>query len=557
MSKKQASAAEDQLVMMHRKARKRKKRKLLITVSVVSVVVILTVFTGVTVLQRRVRSQVSSSDNEVKSATVSVGNISTTVSGSGTLSVDSVETIEIPDTIKIAEYYVDAGDKIAEGDLIATVTNSSLLTAMSTKQKELDELDDRLEEASTEEVDDTISSKLAGRVKKIYAVEGADVATTMYEFGALMRLSLDGYMAVDIESEALAAGDSVSVILSDGDSVDGLVEKVVNKVATILVTDKGTVYEDEVKVQDAEENELGTGKLYIHSEFVIMGYAGTVDSIKVSENAKVSAGKTLIKLTDTETTVNYDALLKERVDLENDLQALIQIYKKGGIYAPLDGVVESLEEISISPNTTMAITINVDETDILSLAVGQEAIVSIDSISSEEIFEGVVAEINTTASSDSGVTYYSAVIHLDKTDKMLSGMSASVVITIEGHEDALLIPVDALHQTSSTAYVYTTYDEETGEFGGMKEVVVGLSNSSYVEITEGLAEGDVVYYTESEEDSMFGNMPSFGGGDMGDMPSGGFGGQGGRPNGGFGGSGGFSGGGMPSGGFSGQGGGGR
>ena len=157
----------------------------------------------------------------------------------------------------------------------------------------------------------------------------------------------------------------------------------------------------------------------------------------------------------------------------------------------------------------MAITISVDETDILSLEVGQEATVSIDSISSET-FEGVVAEVNTSASSDSGVTSYSAVIHIDKTENMLSGMSASVVITIEGHEDALLIPVDALHQTSATAYVYTEYDEETGEFSGMQEVTVGLSNSSYVEITEGLEEGDTVYYTTSEDSSMFGNMMNFG-----------------------------------------------
>ncbi len=605
MRKKQVTAAEDQLLVMHRKARKRKKRKLLITVSVVCIVVILTIAIGVTMLQRKVRSQLSSSQNSVKSTQVSVGNISTTVSGSGTLSADDVETMEIPDTIEVAEYYVEAGDKVSEGDLIATVTNSSLLTAMSAKQAELDALDEELEEASAEEVDDVITSKIAGRVKKIYAVEDGDVATTMYESGALLLLSLDGYMAVNIESETLAAGDSVSVVLSDENIVDGLVEKVLNNTATILVTDDGTLYEDSVKVQDADGNELGSGTLYIHSEFMIVGYAGTIEAIEVSENEEISAGDTLIELTDTETTVNYDALLKKRANLESDLERLIKIYKEGGIFAPFAGVVESLESsssssagssyssfnmsaqsgmgsgtsngisgsvsnsaaggssssgttalASISPDTTMAITISVDETDILSLSVGQEALVSIDSISTEETFEAVVAEVNTTASSDSGVTSYSAVIHLDKTEQMLSGMSASVVITIEGHEDALLIPVDALHQTSSTAYVYTTYDEETGAFGGMKEVTVGLSNSSYVEITEGLEEDDVVYYTESEEDSMFnnmmnfggmggqggmGNMPSFGGG-MGEMPSGGFGG--GMPNGGFGGSSGSQGGGF-------------
>lgn len=56
-------------------------------------------------------------------------------------------------------------------------------------------------------------------------------------------------------------------------------------------------------------------------------------------------------------------------------------------------------------------------------------------------------------------------ITLEKAEKWLSGMSASVAIRIEGVENALLIPSDALMQTSSSSYVYTSYDEETGEAG--------------------------------------------------------------------------------------------
>lgn len=153
----------------------------------------------------------------------------------------------------------------------------------------------------------------------------------------------------------------------------------------------------------------------------------------------------------------------------------------------------------------MSITISVDETDILSLEEGQEAAVTIDSLS-EDSYEGTVTEIDTSASSDSGVTTYTATVTITKEDGMLEGMSASVVITIEGVEDALLIPVDALHESSSTAYVYTEYDEDTGEYSGMVEVTTGLSNSSYVEITSGLSEGDVVYYTESSSDDDFTSM---------------------------------------------------
>ena len=93
--------------------------------------------------------------------------------------------------------------------------------------------------------------------------------------------------------------------------------------------------------------------------------------------------------------------------------------------------------------------------------------------------------------------------------------------------------------TSSSYYVYTSYDESTGELGGMKEVTVGITNSNYAEITSGLSEGDTVYYIEKQTESFGFGMPgdSFGGG----MPGGG--GPEGAPSGGSG-----MGGQMPSGG---------
>lgn len=540
MEKNQTSTQEDQLVTMHKKARIRKKRKLMITLVVILVSVLVVVTAAVVLLRNRVRSQFASADaSEVQSAEVSIGSIKTTVSGSGTLSAEDVEEIELINTVEIIDYYVEAGDHVEAGDLIATVTNSSLMTAMADKQEELDTLDEEIEEAAGDEVSSAITAGADGRVKAIFAEADEDVATVMYENGSLILLSLDGYMVTEVSSDSLTAGDSVMVTLSDGDSIDGTVEKQVNGVATILVTDNGTTYGDTVTVSDANGNELGTGTLSIHSQMAVMGYAGTVSAVKVSENESVSSGETLLTLTDTETSANYDTLLKERAELEEELNNLIKVYKEGGICAPVSGTVDSLDSsdtdsssmytaqgtdsassitvASISPDTTMAITISVDETDILSLSVGQEATVTIDSIG-EDSFTGTVTEVNTTATSSSGVTAYSAVVSIDKTDAMLSGMSASVVITIEGSDNTMLIPIDALHQTSSSAYVYTEYDETTGEFSGMQEVTIGLSNSSYVEIKEGLSEGDTVYYTTSEEDSMFGSgmmdFGNMGGGEM-------------------------------------------
>ena len=543
MAKKETIASDEYLFEAQRKKKENKKKKLIMTIAGVLVAVIAIVSIGANALKKKVNEQLSSGKDEVLSAEVTVGSISTTVSGSGTLASVDVETYEVPSTVEIVDYYVEAGDKVEVGTLIATVTNASLLTAMSDTQDEIDDLDDEIADAKGDEAKSTIYAGATGRVKQINVADGDDVATAMYEHGALMRLSLDGYMAVDIETDALSADAEVVVVLSDGTEIEGVVEKSVNGVATVLVTDKGTTYADTVTVQDGNGNAYGTGELYIHSQMLVTGYAGTVSYVYVSENTKVSLGSSLLYLEDTETSASYDALLKEREVLEKQLQELVRIYKDGGICSTINGVVDSVENTSesentivatVSADTSMSVSISVDETDILSLAVGQEASITIDSIGTDT-YTGTVAKVNKTATSSSGVTSYTAEVHLDKVEGMLSGMTASVVVTIEGSENALLIPVDALHQSSSSAYVYTEYDASTGEYGGKKEVTIGLSNSNYVEITSGLAEGDVVYYVEEEENAfqnMFGNMGGFGGGsgmpDMGDMPGGNSGG--GMPN---------------------------
>ena len=124
---------------------------------------------------------------------------------------------------------------------------------------------------------------------------------------------------------------------------------------------------------------------------------------------------------------------------------------------------------------------------------------------------------------------------------MLVGMTANVDVRIEGTENALIIPVDALHQNSASYYVYTGYDEEQKRYTGRTDVTIGMQNDDYVEITSGLNEGDTVYYTEADSGG-FGDFMVMPGGMNGGMSSGvtvvpgmGGGGNGGGPGGGNGG----------------------
>ena len=140
----------------------------------------------------------------------------------------------------------------------------------------------------------------------------------------------------------------------------------------------------------------------------------------------------------------------------------------------------------------MSVTITVDESDILALELGQQADITVSSVT-EDVLTGTVTEIDKTAAEG----YYTAELLLDKIEGMLPGMTAEVDVRIQGVENALIIPIEALHHTSTGSYVYTTYDEEIQEYGGKTDVVVGLQGSNYAEIKSGLQAGQVVYYTET------------------------------------------------------------
>lgn len=524
---------DDELFEALGNSKKKKRRKIIITIVSVIVLVLVIGVVGVGILQKKVRSEFASAGGEVLSYEVSTGTISTVVSGSGSLSDVDLESVQVPNGVEITEVLVKTNDKIEQGDILATVNMATVMSAMADLQVEIQELDEEISKAEDDEASDVIYAGVSGRVKKIYAEEDTDVVETMYKNGALALLSLDGYMAVDIETDALEANETVSVKLSDGDEITGVVESVSGGIATILVTDNGTAYEDEVVVSDSEGTEIGKGTLSIHSMLRVTGYAGTVKSISVDENDKVSDTKKMFTLKDTEYSANYDSLLRTRSEKEEQLLELLNIKRNGAIVASVSGSVYSVdyseeesttgatqEEIAVvtlSVDEKMSVTINVDESDILSLETGQEVTVSVSSIS-EDSFVGTLTEINRTSSS-SGT--YSAVVELEKAEGMLSGMTASVSVKIEGVENAILVPIEAVHQTSDGSYVYTSYNEEFQEYGGKVDVVTGLENSTYIEIKSGLKVGDSVYYTEKQSGfGNFGGMGNFGGGQMPDFNSG-------------------------------------
>lgn len=268
------------------------------------------------------------------------------LSGGGTLSPQEGTAQSLPQALELETYYVKNGQTVSEGDPIAQVDLVAVKAAISELQEVIDTLDAAIASESSKTNDSVIRSGTAGRVKKIYAREGTAAADTVYESGALLLLSLDGLMAVDLEARA-EVGQRVTVTLSDGTALEGTVESVSDGTATVTLSDETAPLDDSVTVTTKDGETLGTGNLYIHSRLRVAGAYGTVSQISVKENRQVSAGSALLTLKDTGHTAEYARLLNRRTELEEQMESLVRLSKDGILRADCGGIVSGVDtEIS-------------------------------------------------------------------------------------------------------------------------------------------------------------------------------------------------------------------
>ena len=282
-------------------------------------------------------------------------------------------------------------------------------------------------------------------------------------------------------------------------------------------------------------------------------------------DSAVTSGELAASVRDTELEKLMTEVEKAQAtmeDAEDRLSEFEAFVGDGKVYASESGIVTEIgyEEgddlvtsgniISYTTAENMKISLDVSQEDIVLLTVGDVVDITF-SAYDDEIYEGEISSIKTTATSDYAVTVsYEVVIDLKgETSKLYGGMTADVTFVTEKKEDVVYVSRTAVMEEGEKQYVYIK--DANGEMV-TKEVVTGIENTIYVEIVEGLHEGDTVYAaskvsrkeekkskkddntesSESQEEGMQNMMPE--GMDF-EMPEGGF--QGGMdfemPEGGF------------------------
>ena len=151
--------------------------------------------------------------------------------------------------------------------------------------------------------------------------------------------------------------------------------------------------------------------------------------------------------------------------------------------------------INLPDLDSMKVNARIHESRISMVRPGMSALIKIDAYP-EETFHGEVDSVASVPSSTGGfgstTREYDAVVRitdeLEKVNKLRPGLTASTEILVERREDVLQIPLQANLSFGAKQFVFVATDRKVE----IRAVKVGKTNANFLEILEGLAEGEGV-----------------------------------------------------------------
>lgn len=242
------------------------------------------------------------------------------------------------------------------------------------------------------------------------------------------------------------------------------------------------------------------------------------DAIESAQTSYDNAVKSyeIVKLQVNQQLENYEATLEKTEALsdvtasELQLQSLKHTRSDYTVKAPCDGTITELNidkgdmvsigtpVASIANLDTMQVSIKVDEYAIKNVSIGSPVKILIDALDKE--YEGTLIEVDKTATVEGGISYFNAKVSFTPDEDVKSGMSVEVKLTRVDERNILTLPQACLaYHEDNTAYVYVK-----GADGKITErnLTLGVSDGIYVEIKEGLSEGEEIYYIKQFDFNM-------------------------------------------------------
>ena len=402
-----------------------------------------------------------------------------TVYGSGVVEPISQPGVYAKVDASVADVLVEMGDSVQAGDLLMVLENDELAAEVASIEYDVYIAEDEVMDVKTRErfnyiprVDPktggyvtlggtdeiiyerysnalNVRSPIRGRVMAVYIDVGDDALSVFREKGAIIVISTDGKMKVELsglEGKNLELDQKV-MVRGEGFETEGVVVELTRRgmEATIQVNSDKYDMDAPVTVTTLEGDMIGEGTLAVNKPYNVSAYGGIVREVSTYVGQNVNRQDVLAMFTWTSEPLYLDnaaslvEYTKKTTLLENareKLQSLAIVAPCSGKVASIDVALDdSVEDgtklLTIVEDAGMQVILKVDELDIVQVAPGQKVTLELHALEGVTL-TGTVKKIAPLGDTETSVTRYDVYVTLDETDaRVKGGMNVSGEIHIE------------------------------------------------------------------------------------------------------------------------------
>ena len=428
-----------------------------------------------------------SADTTTQKIAVSKGDLSLIANGSGTIQAETEARPPFGTTGKVDAVYVEEGDEVKEGDILARLETDNLELALS--QALMGEAQARFAvtqamDAGTQAEISLASAKFSLELTKDVAAIKDKITETQQQITIAQerlkeaqKLSLGSdekqYWVMQLqryELDLLKYQKDLADLLSHDEYSGVIMYDIYGQ-----KYDRATLEDIRIKQLRVESAELGVQQAQQNAEYARAALKHAENSVKVAQNQLNNAA---IKAPFSGTIVNVNI-------------------KEGEMAS-------GITPIYMIDHNTLFINATVDEIDVPEVEIGQKVIINLDSDQKTD-YEGMVKSISkapVTNQLGSGIITYGVKVEFVNTvpDKIKLGMTANIDIITEEHADILVVPNRSLQQDAEGNYYVSVQKDDTFE---KRMVEIGMTDGIETEIVSGLSEGEIVIITRTAESGGF------------------------------------------------------
>ena len=402
------------------------------------------------------------------------------------------------DALVIDEVLVSPGQMVTEGDPIYTITQDSIDAMRTSLQEAIDDAQLEVTQASINRQ----SSLAQAQAEYDLNIAKGKTAQSTYD----STIASLAYQVTQAQNALDTADERIADIPGEIEDLEEELEKASDAMTKASLESQIDALEKELENYEDSYSDLEaklTNALNNQQTQSIQAKATYDQTMLNYQNAKTIYNAAINGVDDSLTSA------KEALeDAEAALEEFETYIADGTLYAAYTGMIYTVgyasgDELSTSTalltyGDTEGITISVDvsEEDIAQVTEGDTVRVKLNAYP-DTLFTGTVDEIATSASNSATVSYAVTVIVHGDPDLLYSGMTGEVTFVAKELTDVVYVSNKAIVLVGTKSYVNIL-----GEDGVMyrQEVTTGFSNGVYVEILDGLTEGQTVYI-ESEVSS--------------------------------------------------------